>query len=102
MPIYSVHYPGDGSDTDFPFYPCYGYDTEGQNIGACVTVDTDTGIVRRPYRDAEGNIIPDGYGHPEIPGAKEGEMPLEAVQFKPPIVFEREPRTTWRQRESLL
>lgn len=87
---------------DFPFYPCYGYDADGKEIGPGVIVDTDTGLVQRGIYDAEGKLIPDGYGHPEIPGAAEGEMPLETVQFRPPIVFERELRTTWRQREPLL
>lgn len=102
MPSYSVGQPNDDGHLDFPFYPCYGYDAEGMDIGACVIVDTDTGRVMRPFRNSAGEIICDGYGHPEILGAREGEIPLEAVQFKPPIVFEREPRTTWRQREPLL
>lgn len=89
-------------DQDFPHYPCYGYDADGVDMGPCVTVNTITGICRRPYKDVNGNTVYDGYNHPEIPDAKEGEMPLETVYFRPPIVFEREPRTTWRDRPPML
>lgn len=101
MPTYSARCVREPGHLDFPFYPCYGYDADGKTIGPGVIVDTDTGVVQRQIV-VNGKPILDGYNHPEIPGARDGEMPLETVQFRPPIVFERELRTTWRDRPPLL
>lgn len=53
MPVYSQHpkmYPG---AQPFPYRPCYGLDGNGEDIGDCVMVDTDTGWV-------EWIVLPDG------------------------------------------
>jgi hypothetical protein len=87
MPLYSTT--AILGAVEFPFCPCYGYDADGRDIGCGVTVDSDTGLVQRVIFDKNNLPILDGYGHPEIPGAVEGERPLQTVQFRPPIVFER-------------
>jgi hypothetical protein len=80
--------------TDFPFYPCWGYDADGNDIGPAVLVDTETGRAEFYQFDDQGYVISDWI---------KGEALRKVVYFKPPITLEPLSRVaTWRTQAPLL